>query len=84
MTNLHSVGRYSQVCVTIQVNSNQIIAINLIFLGWDYMIGNGETAYNKVASLVMGLKESILEEKERKKEKQSWKRILLLIFTNTW
>ncbi|KAI2803198.1 Transmembrane channel-like protein 3 [Blomia tropicalis] len=44
-----------------------------IFTGWDYMIGNGETAYNKVASLVMGLKESILEEKERKKEKQSWK-----------
>lgn len=48
------------------------------------MIGNSETAYNKVASLVMGLKESILEEKERKKEKQSWKRILLLVFTNIW
>jgi len=46
------------------------------------MIGNSETAYNKVASLVMGLKESILEEKERKKEKASWTRILQLIFTN--
>ncbi|XP_017494770.1 PREDICTED: transmembrane channel-like protein 3, partial [Rhagoletis zephyria] len=53
-----------------------------IFTGWDYMIGNSETAYNKVASLVMSLKESILEEKERKKEKTSWKRICLLIFTN--
>ena len=46
------------------------------------MIGNSETAYNKVASLVMSLKESILEEKERKKEVTSWKRIFLLIFTN--
>ena len=55
-----------------------------IFTGWDYMIGNSETAYNKVASLVMSLKESILEEKERKKEKTSWKRICLLIFTNLW
>ena len=53
-----------------------------IFTGWDFMIGNSETAYNKVASLVMSLKESILEEKERKKEVTSWKRIFLLIFTN--
>ncbi|GFT25017.1 transmembrane channel-like protein 3 [Trichonephila clavipes] len=39
-----------------------------LFTGWDYMIGNPETAYNKVASLVMGFKEAILEEKEKKKE----------------
>lgn len=51
-------------------------------LGWDYMIGNSETAYNKVASLVMGFKESILEEKERKKEERNWKRISLRILAN--
>ncbi|XP_017486506.1 PREDICTED: transmembrane channel-like protein 3 [Rhagoletis zephyria] len=53
-----------------------------IFTGWDYMIGNSETACNKVASLVMSLKEAILEEKERKKERTSWRRICLLICTN--
>ncbi len=55
-----------------------------IFTGWDYMIGNSETACNKVASLVMSLKEAILEEKERKKERTSWRRICLLICTNVW
>ena len=46
------------------------------------MIGNSETAYNKVASLVMGLKESILEEKERKKDDRNWKLIGLRVFSN--
>lgn len=46
------------------------------------MIGNSETAYNKVASLVMGFKESILEEKEKKKEKRNWKRIALRVLAN--
>lgn len=46
------------------------------------MIGNSETAYNKVASLVIGLKESILEEKERKKEEREWKRIALRVLSN--
>lgn len=53
-----------------------------VFTGWDYMIGNSETAYNKVASLVMSLKESILEEKERKKEERNWKLFAIRIFTN--
>nr|XP_027204963.1 transmembrane channel-like protein 2 [Dermatophagoides pteronyssinus] len=53
-----------------------------VFTGWDYMIGNSETAYNKVASLVMSLKESILEEKERKKEERNWKLIAIRILTN--
>ncbi|CAG2176665.1 unnamed protein product [Oppiella nova] len=53
-----------------------------LFTGWDYMIGNSETAYNKVASLVMGFKESILEEKERKKDERNWKRIALRVLAN--
>lgn len=46
------------------------------------MIGNSETAYNKVASLVMSLKEAILEEKERKKEEKDWKKIALRVLSN--
>lgn len=47
------------------------------------MIGNSETAYNKVASIVMGFKEVILEEKERKKEeKKDWKMITVRVIAN--
>lgn len=53
-----------------------------LFTGWDYMIGNSETAYNKVASIVMGFKESILEEKEKKKEEKSWKRTMARVLAN--
>ncbi|XP_054713583.1 LOW QUALITY PROTEIN: transmembrane channel-like protein [Uloborus diversus] len=53
-----------------------------LFTGWDYMIGNPETAYNKVASLVMGFKEAILEEKEKKKEVKSWKLITIRVAAN--
>ncbi|XP_022643750.1 transmembrane channel-like protein 3 [Varroa destructor] len=53
-----------------------------LYTGWDYMIGNAETAHNKVSSLVMSFKESILEEKERRKEERSWKLITLRTFTN--
>ncbi|XP_028968963.1 transmembrane channel-like protein 3 [Galendromus occidentalis] len=53
-----------------------------LYTGWDYMIGNAETAHNKVSSLVMSFKESVLEEKERRKEERSWKLITLRTFTN--
>lgn len=39
-----------------------------LFTGWDYMIGNPETADNRVASIVMGFKEALLEEAEKKKD----------------
>lgn len=58
------------------------LTLLLLNLGWDYMIGNSETAYNKVASLVMSLKESILEEKERKKEERNWKRFACRVLSN--
>ncbi|XP_064459083.1 transmembrane channel-like protein [Ornithodoros turicata] len=53
-----------------------------LFSGWDFMIGNSETAHNKVASLVMSFKEVILEEHERKKEERSWKIISLRVLAN--
>lgn len=46
------------------------------------MIGNSETAYNKVASIVMSFKEVILEEKEKKKETKDWKMIVRRVIAN--
>ncbi|KAG1692289.1 Transmembrane channel-like protein 3 [Nymphon striatum] len=53
-----------------------------LFTGWDYMIGNSETSYNKFASINMGFKEAILDEKEKKKEKKSWQVITLRVLAN--
>lgn len=41
-----------------------------LFTGWDYMIGNPETAFNRFASITMGFKEALLEEKEKKKDER--------------
>ena len=38
-----------------------------LFTGWDYMIGNAETAQNRVSSIIMNLKEALLEEAEKKR-----------------
>lgn len=52
-----------------------------VFVGWDFMIGNSETAYNKTSSLVMNLKEGILEEKEQTKNRD-WRLLLRRILAN--
>lgn len=39
-----------------------------LFTGWDFMIGNPETANNRVASIILGFKESLLEEAEKEKK----------------
>lgn len=39
-----------------------------LFTGWDYMIGNAETAHNRVASIILGFKEALLEEAEKKRQ----------------
>jgi transmembrane channel-like protein len=39
-----------------------------LFTGWDYMIGNEETAHNRTASIVLGFKEALLEEREKVKD----------------
>lgn len=38
-----------------------------LFTGWDFMIGNPETAHNRIASIVLGFKEALLEEAEKQK-----------------
>lgn len=39
-----------------------------LFTGWDFMIGNAETAHNRIASIIMAFKEALMEEAEKKKE----------------
>lgn len=39
-----------------------------LFTGWDYMIGNSETAHNRTASIILGFKEALLEEAEKKRD----------------
>lgn len=52
-----------------------------VFVGWDFMIGNSETAYNKTSSLVMNLKEGILEEKEQTRDR-NWRLIMRRVLAN--
>ncbi|XP_029164015.1 transmembrane channel-like protein 2-B [Nylanderia fulva] len=53
-----------------------------LFTGWDFMIGNPETAHNRTASIVLGFKEVLLEEAEKQKDKRNWKIISRRIFVN--
>ena len=67
------------------LNTPQIIIKLLIIAfhsGWDFMIGNSETAHNKIAAIVMGFKEVILEEKEKKKDTKDWKLITCRVLAN--
>lgn len=41
-----------------------------LFTGWDFMIGNPETAHNRMASIVLGFKEALLEEAEKEKDER--------------
>lgn len=53
-----------------------------LLTGWDYMIGNPETAHNKIASIVLGFKESLLEEAEKEKKLGQWKIRTVRVFVN--
>ncbi|KAF5303691.1 hypothetical protein FQR65_LT00835 [Abscondita terminalis] len=53
-----------------------------IFTGWDYMIGNPETAQNRVMSIIMGFKEALLEEAEKKRKARNWHIIWRRVFVN--
>jgi hypothetical protein len=41
-----------------------------LFTGWDFMIGNAETANNRIGSIVLGLKEALLEESEKHRDER--------------
>ncbi|GLV33912.1 Transmembrane channel-like [Carabus blaptoides fortunei] len=53
-----------------------------LFTGWDYMIGNAETAQNRVASIILSFKEALLEEAEKKREPRNWKIIAGRVLVN--
>ncbi|XP_025075546.1 transmembrane channel-like protein 3 [Pogonomyrmex barbatus] len=54
-----------------------------LFTGWDFMIGNPETAYNRSASIALTFKEDLLEEAEKQKDKRNWRIISIRIFVHT-
>ena len=51
-----------------------------VLAGWDYTIGNLETAQNKVAAINMGFKEVLLEAKEADSEETRFVHLLFLCF----
>ncbi|XP_046604050.1 transmembrane channel-like protein [Neodiprion virginianus] len=53
-----------------------------LFTGWDFMIGNPETAHNRIASIVLGFKEALLEEAEKQKVERNWKTVIVRTFVN--
>ncbi|KAL0902128.1 hypothetical protein ABMA27_000072 [Loxostege sticticalis] len=53
-----------------------------LFTGWDFMIGNTETAHNRIASVILGFKEALLEEAEKKKDLRNWRIISLRAIVN--
>lgn len=44
------------------------------------LTGHAETAHNRIASVVLGFKEALLEEAEKKKDKRKWVVKMLTIF----
>lgn len=49
---------------------NPLIIVNYSLIIKYLSLGHGETAHNRVASIVLGFKEALLEEAEKKKDKR--------------
>ncbi|CAH1271433.1 TMC3 [Branchiostoma lanceolatum] len=50
-----------------------------VFCGWDYLIGQSDTADNKFAAISTGIREAILEEEEKNKDERSMKEKCLIL-----
>ncbi|EGW00433.1 Transmembrane channel-like protein 3 [Cricetulus griseus] len=53
-----------------------------VFCAWDYLIGNPEAAESKTAAIVNSIREAILEEQEKKKNKNMAVTVCLRIIAN--
>ncbi|KAL1774543.1 transmembrane channel 3 [Sigmodon hispidus] len=53
-----------------------------VFCAWDYLIGNPEAAESKAAAIVNSIREAILEEQEKKKNKNMAVTVCLRIIAN--
>uniref|UniRef100_UPI00358FBF00 transmembrane channel-like protein 3 n=1 Tax=Myxine glutinosa TaxID=7769 RepID=UPI00358FBF00 len=53
-----------------------------VFCAWDYLIGSSEAAESKVAAIATTIRESILEEQEKKKSENRAVRVCLRILAN--
>ncbi|XP_043248682.1 transmembrane channel-like protein 3 [Colletes gigas] len=78
---LRKVAENSRLSKLIEKEEEYVFSWKL-FTGWDFMIGNPETAHNRVSSIVMGFKEALLEEAEKEKDERNWKIIIMRIFVN--
>ncbi|KAI8518574.1 Transmembrane channel-like protein 3 [Branchiostoma belcheri] len=50
-----------------------------VFCGWDYLIGQSDTADNKFAAISTGIREAILEEEEKNRDERSGYAIQLVV-----
>lgn len=80
-TNAYSHGNYSRAGIIWLVNRSRR-SMNITAQEYDWRnacfhldliyVGHAETAHNRIASVVLGFKEALLEEAEKKKDKQKW------------
>ncbi|XP_078687207.1 transmembrane channel-like protein 3 [Branchiostoma floridae x Branchiostoma belcheri] len=53
-----------------------------VFCGWDYLIGQSDTADNKFAAISTGIREAILEEEEKNRDERRCLILILRILAN--
>ncbi|KYN41875.1 Transmembrane channel-like protein 3 [Trachymyrmex septentrionalis] len=81
VTNLVVMAKNSRLSKLTEKEDEYVFSWKL-FTGWDFMIGNPETAHNRTASIMVGFKEALLEEAEKQKDKRNWRIISMKIFVN--
>ncbi|XP_023248331.1 transmembrane channel-like protein 2-A [Copidosoma floridanum] len=53
-----------------------------LFTSWDFMIGNAETAQNRIGNIVLGFKEALVEESEKQRVARNWKIASIRVLVN--